>query len=219
MSLNNQKRYLSELDHDHEVCTLVQTPVQCQKLMNLPFTLTEEDAWNVHFPHHDPLVIDAQITNKKVSRVLVDDGSSVNVLFKPTFTTIGLTEADLASYPMQIYGFDGDSLLPMGKNQLPVTLGNKVQRSFKYCTFIVVDCPTIYNVIFDCSALVNFNTFTSIRHLCMKFPCDNGGVRTVRGDHKSTRKCYHIFAQPILMVYDEPIEEEDMDPVPPPRPA
>ncbi|XP_062086433.1 uncharacterized protein LOC133792541 [Humulus lupulus] len=114
-SRNDKKRYLSEIDHDQEVCALVQTPAQRPKLMNLPITFTEEDAWNVHFLHHDPLVIDAQIANKMVSQILVDDGSSVNILYKPTFIAIGLTKADLASCLTQIYGFNGDSILPMGK--------------------------------------------------------------------------------------------------------
>ncbi|XP_062074917.1 uncharacterized protein LOC133778922 [Humulus lupulus] len=218
-SRNDQKRYLSELDHDHEVCALVQTPAQCPKLMNFPITFTEDNAQNVYFPHHDPLVIDAQIGNKMVSRVLVDDRSSVNVLFKPAFTAIGLTEAYLASCATQIYGFNGDSILPMGKIQLPVTLGNKIQGSFKFCMFVVVDCFTAYNVIFSCPALVDFGAITSICHLCMKFPCDNGGVGTVRGDQKSAQKCYHISARPIYMVCKEPLEEENDDPIPPPPPA
>ncbi|XP_062074670.1 uncharacterized protein LOC133778679 [Humulus lupulus] len=187
-SWNDQKRYLSKLDHDHEVCPIVQTLAQRPKLMNLPITFTEEDARNVHFPNHDPLVIDVKIANKRVSRVLVDDESSINVLFKPAFTAIGLTEVDVASCPTQIYGFNGDSLLLMGKIQLPVMLGNKVQGSFKYFTFIVVDYPTTCNVIFGRPALIDFDAITSIPHLCMKFPCDNGGVGTMRGDQKSTPK-------------------------------
>ncbi|XP_062091811.1 uncharacterized protein LOC133797783 [Humulus lupulus] len=183
--------------------------------MNLPITFTEDDARNVHFSHHDPMVIDAQIANKLVSHVLVDDGSSVNLLFKPAFTVIGLTEADVASCPTLIYGFNGDALLPMGKIQLPVTLGSELQHSFKFCTFVVVDCPTAYNVIFGRPALVEFGAITSIRHLCMKFPCDNGGVGTVRGDQKSARKCYHVSARSIYMVRDEPVEDF-IDLLPPP---
>ncbi|XP_062094005.1 uncharacterized protein LOC133800039 isoform X1 [Humulus lupulus] len=217
-SKNDQKCYLSELDHDQEVCALVQAPAQRPKLMNLLITFTEDDARSVHFPHHNPLVIDAQIANKLVSRVLVDDGSSVNLLFKPAFTAIGLTEADLTSCPTQIYGFNGDALLPMGTIQLPVTLGSELQHSFKFSTFVVVDCPTAYNIIFGRLALVEFGAITSIRHLCMKFPCDNGGVGTVRGDQKNARKCYHVSARPIYMIREEPVEDF-VEPIPPPPPA
>ena len=151
--------------------------------MDLPITFTEEDARHVHFPHNDPLVVEAQIANKKVSRILVDNGSSVNILFKAAFHAIGLTERDLTPCPVQLQGFNGDALMPLGKIQLPVTLrGDHDACAFKHCTFVVVDCPTAYNAILGRPVLVDFGAITSIRHLCLKFPCDNGRIGTLRGD-------------------------------------
>ena len=88
-----------------------------------------------------------------------------------------------------------------------------------YCTFVVVDFPTEYNMIFGRPTLVDFGAITSIRHLYMNFPCDNGEVGTVRGDQKSARKCYHVSARPIFMVRKEPLEGENADPIPSPQPA
>uniref|UniRef100_A0A803QHZ8 Retrotransposon gag domain-containing protein n=1 Tax=Cannabis sativa TaxID=3483 RepID=A0A803QHZ8_CANSA len=91
---NAQKRYLREII-DGEVCALVQPPAQRPKMLNLPVTFTKNDA-NVCFPHNDPLVIDAHITNKRVSKpyfkVLVDNKSSANNLFKFAFQAIKLTK-------------------------------------------------------------------------------------------------------------------------------
>ena len=36
-------------------------------MIDLPVTFMEEDARHVHFPHNDPLVMEAQIANKNVS--------------------------------------------------------------------------------------------------------------------------------------------------------
>ena len=83
--------------------------------MDIPITFTEEDARHVHFSHNDPLVVEAQIANKTVSRILVDNGSSVNILFKPAFHAIGLIEANLTPCPTQLQGFNGDTLMPLGK--------------------------------------------------------------------------------------------------------
>lgn len=62
-------------------------------------TFSEDDAQTVHFPHDDPLVIESQIVNMIVARFLVDNGSSVNILFKASFEKIGLTTADLSPAP------------------------------------------------------------------------------------------------------------------------
>ena len=133
--------------------------------MDQPITFTEEDAKTVRFPHHDPLVIETPIANKVVARVLIDNGSSVNLLFKEAFTAIGLTDRDLSPSGSQLTGFNGTTLIPMGKVRLPVTLcPDTPQSTFKYCTFVVVDCPTAYNAILDRPALVDFGAVTSIRH-------------------------------------------------------
>ena len=41
----------------------------------------DADAEGVRFPHHDPLVIAAMIGNHLVYRCLIDDGSSVDILY------------------------------------------------------------------------------------------------------------------------------------------
>ncbi|KAM6551603.1 hypothetical protein CsatB_001411 [Cannabis sativa] len=89
------KRYAGAVKHD-EVLEVTQLPAQRPWLMDQPITFTEEDAKTARFPHHDPLVIETPIANKIVARVLIDNGSSVNLLFKEAFTTIGLTDRDLS---------------------------------------------------------------------------------------------------------------------------
>uniref|UniRef100_A0A803PCT4 Uncharacterized protein n=1 Tax=Cannabis sativa TaxID=3483 RepID=A0A803PCT4_CANSA len=74
--------------------------------------------------------------------------------------------------------------------------------AFKCFTFVVVDYPTTYNAILGHPVLVDFGAVTSIRHLCMKFSCDNECVG-VRGDQKSVRICYNVSIQIVFMVWEE----------------
>ena len=46
-----------------------------------PITFSDEDAVGVHFPHNDALVVTVPIGNFKVSRVLVNTGSSMNIMY------------------------------------------------------------------------------------------------------------------------------------------
>ena len=50
-----------------------------------PMTITFDDSEGVKFPHSDALVISANITEVEVQRVLVDIGSSVDLLFIHAF--------------------------------------------------------------------------------------------------------------------------------------
>uniref|UniRef100_A0A803PU16 Integrase catalytic domain-containing protein n=1 Tax=Cannabis sativa TaxID=3483 RepID=A0A803PU16_CANSA len=175
--------YAGALKHDKEIRDVTELPAQRSSLMNQPITFIEEDAKPIWFPHHDPLVIKTQITNKVRARILVDNGSSVNLLFKDAFTAIGLTDRDLSPSSSQLTGFNETTLIPMGKVRLPVTLcPGTLQSTFKYCTFVVVDCPTAYNAILERPALVDFGAITSIRNSCLKFPTQEVGIGTVRAE-------------------------------------
>ena len=44
-------------------------------------TFTDEDLKGLHFPHDDALAISAMITNFNVQRILIDNGSSTDILF------------------------------------------------------------------------------------------------------------------------------------------
>ena len=46
---------------------------------------TDEDARRIQTPHDDAVVVSAIIANYDVKKILVDNGSSTNVLFYSTF--------------------------------------------------------------------------------------------------------------------------------------
>lgn len=53
-------------------------------------TFDDADAEGVNFPHNDPLVIEVMVADCEVSRVLVDTGSSVNLIFRETLQKMEL---------------------------------------------------------------------------------------------------------------------------------
>lgn len=84
---------------------------------------THDGAPHVQFPHNDPFVITVQIANRRVHRALIDNGSSVNVLYNETLEKIGLMVSDLRACATTLYGFSGEGIVSMGAIDLVVTLG------------------------------------------------------------------------------------------------
>ena len=93
-----------------------------QRLEKQPISFTEEDASHVQFPHNDPLVIIVQLANRRVRRTLVDNGSSVNLLFRSTLEKMGLSVIDLKATSMMLYGFSGEGSVVIGTIELVITL-------------------------------------------------------------------------------------------------
>ena len=58
-----------------------------------------------------------------VKRVLVDTGSSVNIVYKSSLERMKLSVKDLEPCNQTIYGFSGEGLAPTGSIRLPNTAG------------------------------------------------------------------------------------------------
>ncbi|XP_075515862.1 uncharacterized protein LOC142550671 [Primulina tabacum] len=106
-----------------------------------------EDLRGVSLPHNDALVIQARVANYDVLRVFVDNGSSVNVIFKEALVQMDLHEYQLEAVETVLFGFAGHVVYPEGEITLPLTLGTGDLRKTVMTIFIVVDAPSSYNII------------------------------------------------------------------------
>ena len=53
--------------------------------LDTTITLSDVDLEGCQHPHDDPLVIRAFVANKTIHRVLIDNGSSTNIIFASAF--------------------------------------------------------------------------------------------------------------------------------------
>ena len=81
-----------------------------------PITLSRADQWvDIPYLGHFPLVLDPTIHNMWFKKVLIDDGSALNLLFARALTELGLTKDDLIPVDSPFYGIvPGRMSQPLG---------------------------------------------------------------------------------------------------------
>ncbi|RDX96719.1 hypothetical protein CR513_20590, partial [Mucuna pruriens] len=143
-----------------------------------PITFTDEDYEGTVSYSDNPMVISVIIADYRVKWVLVDQGSSTNILFWPVFKKLGLLESSLEDCLGTLIGFTGEQVQIRGVINLEMILGTRSTRKVVKMTFIVVNSPTSYNVILGRSALNR-----------LQYPVGNL-VGAIRVDQRVARKCY-----------------------------
>ena len=107
----------------------------------------DKDATRVHHPHDDAIVITLLIADYTTKRVLVDNGSSADILYYPTFQQIRLERDQLHPVNSPFVGFGGTKVQPVGTITLPVVVGAYPQQVTKDVNFLLVNCSSSYNAI------------------------------------------------------------------------
>jgi hypothetical protein len=109
------------------------------KWSKMPITFTEADIKLVSFPHLNAMVITVHIDKWNVTRVLVDNGSQVEILFLLSFDQMGFDRKQLKEASKLLYDFSRRRIGPIGSISLLVSFGSLRNARTEYITFDVVD--------------------------------------------------------------------------------
>ena len=161
------------------------------KLSRLDTTITfsDSDLEGCQHPHDDPLVIRAIVANTTVHRVLIDNGSSADIIFASAFGKMGIRREKLEPVSTHLWGFSGEKVLPLGLIQLVLTLGEPPCQATTTARFLIVDAPSAYNMLLGRPSLNAVKAIPSAYHMIIKFPTIHE-VGMVRGDQRVARECY-----------------------------
>ena len=103
-------------------------------------TFTDEDASRIRYPYDDAIIITLLIADYSTRKVLVDNGSSADILYYPAFQQMNLGHDQLRPVHSLLVGFGGMKVQPVGTITLPVVVGAHPQQVIRNVNFLVVDC-------------------------------------------------------------------------------
>ncbi|GAV69095.1 hypothetical protein CFOL_v3_12596, partial [Cephalotus follicularis] len=110
-------------------------------------SFSEADYEGVRLPHDDPVVVTLLVELFTMKRILIDNGSSADILYKHAFDQLRIPVDQLKPVKTPLVGFAGETIHPLGSINLSVVAGTAPRQSQVEMTFLVVDTPSPYNAI------------------------------------------------------------------------
>ncbi|XP_070009726.1 uncharacterized protein [Nicotiana sylvestris] len=144
-------------------------------------TFDDADADGVLTPHNDALVISLLVHDTNVKRVLIDPGSSVNIILLRVLNEMQAKDK-LVPRAHTLSGFDNSSIVTKGE----VILTTFTEGVVKDTKFHVVEMEMAYNMILKRPWIHKMDVVPSTLHQVIKFPSP-WGICQIRGDQQTSR--------------------------------
>ena len=155
-----------------------------------PITLDRDDHPDkVVAPSVYPLVVDPIIVNTRLSKVLMDSGSSLNIIYLETLDLLGIERAQLQPSASGFHGVVlGKKALPVGRIDLQVCFGTATNFRKETQTFEVVGFRGTYHAIIGRPGYAKFMAIPNYTYLKVKKPGPKG-VIIVSSSYEHAYEC------------------------------
>jgi hypothetical protein len=110
-----------------------------------------------------------------VIRVLIDSGSSADIMYWEAFKAMQLSNEHLMPYNGTLVGFAGEQVEVMGYTTLLTTFGENDNAKTIKVRYLVLKTPfTSYNIIIGKPVFNALEAVMSTLYLSIKYPLDDG---------------------------------------------
>jgi hypothetical protein len=157
----------------------------------VPISFSRDNQWTSFLePRKFPLVLDSVVVEVKLTRVLIDGGSGLNLIFAGTLRKMGLDLTDmLVPSKSPFYSIvPGNTAHLLGTVVLPVTFSTRENYHTEFIKFEVANFKSSYHAILGRPALAKFMAVPHYVYLLLKMP-GQSGVLTLRGHLKKLYDC------------------------------
>ena len=153
--------------------------------MDQVISFVDNEATALINPHHYALLMRLLVANCKIKRILVDNGSSTNVLFLNALKEMKIDESNIRRCATMLVGFSGEQKFTVGDIALPVYAGGINLN----VNFAVLDSPSAYNMILGRPWIHKMRAVPSTFHQVVRFPT-KWGIKEIKGEQSISRECY-----------------------------
>ena len=116
-------------------------------------------------------------------RVLVDQGSTVEIMYPDLYKGLNLKSEDLTAYESPLISFEGKTIISKGQIRLPIQTDSEIVE----VDFIVVDSYSPYTTIVAKPWLHALGAVSSTLHQKVKYPSE-GLVKEILGNQSVGRQ-------------------------------
>ena len=118
-------------------------PKRAKMSVQPALSFSDEDKVGTIQPHDNTLVITLKIEGYDMKRVMVDQGSGIEIMYPNLYKGLNLRLEDLTTYDSPLVSFDEKVFIPRGQIRLPMQAGSEVVE----VDFIMVDAYSPYMAI------------------------------------------------------------------------
>jgi hypothetical protein len=128
-------------------------------------------------PGRCPLVVDTIIGMKCLTKVLMDGGSSLNIMYAETLDAMGIERSRIRQFRMLFHGIMPEKqAIPLGQIDLPVTFEDSTNYRMETLTFEVVRFHGSYHAILGRPCYAKFMAIPNYTYLNLKMPGPHGVI-------------------------------------------
>jgi hypothetical protein len=140
-------------------------------------------------PGRYPLVVDPIIGNVRLSKVLMDGGSSLNIIYAETLELLGVDLSMIQAGAAPFHGIiPGKRVQPLGQLDLPICFGTPSNFRKETLTFEVVGFRGTYHAVLGRPCYAKFMTVPNYTYLKLKMSGPNGTI-TVGSSYRHAYEC------------------------------
>ncbi|KAM2067495.1 hypothetical protein ACFX1T_043828 [Malus domestica] len=177
--------------HEYATCCAAQDTIH----------FTDEDLLLGSKPHNRHLFIFGYLREHKVNRLLVDDGSAINIMPKSTMTIISIKADELSLSRLLIQGFNQIGQRAMGMIRVEMTIGELKSSTI----FHVIDARTSYGLLLGRPWIHKNGVVPSSLYQCLKFYRE--GVKVIYNDTKPFTEAESHFADAKFYIDEDMVPE------------